>query len=265
MYGWQTRLRANLCVTCRTGVGKIRPAGRFRPVKQNHLAHSPFTKCSTCMVRLVVLCFINLPSLQLHVLQYLSRSTCKKPHCAIYVLFFWDFVMNCEKRELIWLKWHKFPTIFNIINSKMNGIVGGKLVWPSIPCRVSFWTATRERLPTPDVGDGSTKTAFQVKLEINLCARISSALHRCLRETRVEELVYFSFSEVCVKTIWSSRSESCVLTYRFAYTLATLGIMLNITEISHDLIFSRYQLSRFFLRFRVFLTILYGTKLYRLW
>jgi len=85
-----------------------------------------------------------------------------------------------------------------------------------------------------------------MKLEINLCARISSALHRCLRETRVEELVCFSFSEVCVKTIWSSRSESCVLTYRFACTLATLGIMLNIAEISHDLIFSRYQLSRFF-------------------
>jgi len=85
-----------------------------------------------------------------------------------------------------------------------------------------------------------------VTLEINLCACISSALHRCLQETRVEELVCFSFSEVCVKTIWSSRSESCVLTYRFACTLATLGIMLNIAEISHDLIFSRYQLSRFF-------------------
>jgi len=44
------------------------------------------------------------------------------------------------------------------------------------------------------------RPCFQVKLEINLCARISSALHRCLRETRVEELVCFSFSEGCVKT-----------------------------------------------------------------
>ena len=90
------------------------------------------------------------------------------------------------------------------------------------------------------------RPCFQVKLKINLCARISSALHRCLRETRVEELVCFSFSEGCVKTIWSSRSESCVLTYPFACALATLRIMLNIAVISHDLIFSRYQLSRFF-------------------
>jgi len=73
-------------VHSKSGVGNIGPAGRFRPAKQNHPAHSLFTKCSTCMVRLVVLCFINLPSLQLHVLQYLSRSTCEKPHCAINVL-----------------------------------------------------------------------------------------------------------------------------------------------------------------------------------
>jgi len=45
------------------------------------------------------------------------------------------------------------------------------------------------------------RSCFQVKLEINLCACISSALHRCLRETRAEELVCLSFSEVCVKTI----------------------------------------------------------------
>ena len=35
----------------------------------------------------------------------------------------------------------------------------------------------------------------------NLCACISSAPHRCLRETKVEEVVCFSFSKVCVKTI----------------------------------------------------------------
>ena len=111
---------------------------------------------------------------------------------------------------------------------------------------------SKSRFCAYQVGDGSTKTAFQVKLEINLCACISSALHRCLRETRAEELVCFSFSEVCVKTIWSSRSESCLLTYRFACTLATLGIMLNIAEVSHDLIFFKVSAFAVFLRFRVF-------------
>jgi len=33
----------------------------------------------------------------------------------------------------------------------MNGIVGGKLVRPAIPCRVCYWPATGERLPTPNL------------------------------------------------------------------------------------------------------------------
>jgi len=55
--------------------------------------------------------------------------------------------MSCE---LIGLKLHWFPC-FNIINSEENGIVGGKSVRPTRPCRVCFWPVTTERLPTPDL------------------------------------------------------------------------------------------------------------------
>ena len=58
--------------------------------------------------------------------------------------------MNCENQALIILKFHKLA--FNdIINCKRNGIVGGKLIRPAIPCRVCFWPPTMERLPTPDL------------------------------------------------------------------------------------------------------------------
>jgi len=46
-----------------TGIGNLRPAGRIRLAKQNHSARSPFTNCSNCMARLVVLYFKNLHSL----------------------------------------------------------------------------------------------------------------------------------------------------------------------------------------------------------
>jgi len=51
------------------GVGNLRPAGQIRPGKRNHPARSPFTQCSNCMARLVVLYFMNLPSLQ-HLVLY---------------------------------------------------------------------------------------------------------------------------------------------------------------------------------------------------
>ena len=53
-----------------------------------------------------------------------------------------------------------------------------------------IWVATHG-LRNTDVGGGSTKTACHVKLVISLWAHISSALHRCQRETKVEELVCF--------------------------------------------------------------------------
>jgi len=46
-----------------SGVGNLRPGGHIRPTKQNYPVRSPFTDCSNCMDRLVVLYFINLPSL----------------------------------------------------------------------------------------------------------------------------------------------------------------------------------------------------------
>jgi len=45
----------------------------------------------------------------------------------------------------------EFPCFINIISSKMNKIGGGNSVRPAISCRVWFWPATRERLPTPDL------------------------------------------------------------------------------------------------------------------
>jgi len=56
--------------------------------------------------------------------------------------------MNCENQEF-----HKFPSFNNIIISKRNRIVGGKLVRPAITCRVCFWPATRKRLPTPAIAE----------------------------------------------------------------------------------------------------------------
>jgi len=40
---------------------------------------------------------------------------------------------------------HKFPSFHNI-NSKGNGIVGEKLVRPTVPCRACFWPATRGKV-----------------------------------------------------------------------------------------------------------------------
>ena len=75
--------------------------GQIQPAKQNHLTCSPFTNCSNCMARLVVLHFMNLPSLQ-H-LVYLSGTTYEKLQCTINVLcvVFCAFVLNCENQELI--------------------------------------------------------------------------------------------------------------------------------------------------------------------
>jgi len=73
------------------------------------------------------------------------------PHCTMNVLYvaFWAFVTKCENQELIWfVTFHKSP---RFSNSKGNGIVGRRLVAPPIPCRVCFWLATRERLPTPRI------------------------------------------------------------------------------------------------------------------
>jgi len=47
------------------------------------------------------------------------------------------------------LKFPKFPSFDNIINSRGNELVSGNLVQPTMPCRVCFWPATRERLPSP--------------------------------------------------------------------------------------------------------------------
>ena len=86
-----------------------------------------------------------------------TNYTYENPHCAINVLYFifWDFVMNCENQEWVWLKFHKFPSFNDIIKSKKNEIVDGKLVRPAIPCRVCFWPATKERLPTPGPAVGA--------------------------------------------------------------------------------------------------------------
>jgi len=75
----------------------------------------------------------------------------EKPHCAMNALHVvvWAFVMNCENQAIILLIFHKLAICNDIMNSKQNRIVGGNLVLRAIPCRVCFWPATTERLPTP--------------------------------------------------------------------------------------------------------------------
>ena len=104
---------------------------------------APLPNCINCMARLVLLYFMNLPSLQ-----HLVFHTYEKPHSALNVLYvpFWVLVVKYENQRLIWLIFHKSPG-FN--NSKGNGIIGGKLVRPAIHCGVCFMPATRERLPIP--------------------------------------------------------------------------------------------------------------------
>jgi len=65
---------------------------------------------------------------------------CETPSCAVNVVYvvFWALVMNFENQESIQLKFQKFPSFINITNSKGNGIVGGKLVRPSIPVQFVF-------------------------------------------------------------------------------------------------------------------------------
>jgi len=73
--------------------------------------------------------------------------------------------MNCENQECILLKFHKFSSFNDIINSKENGIVGGNLIRLAIPCRVCFWSAARERLPTCGVSYQSRRlTGIQQRL-----------------------------------------------------------------------------------------------------
>jgi len=62
------------------------------------------------------------------------RGYYETPSCAVNVLYvvFWALVMNFENQELVQLKFQKFPSFINIINTKGNGIVGGKSVRPSI-------------------------------------------------------------------------------------------------------------------------------------
>jgi len=88
------------------------------------------------LARLVVLYFINLPSLQ-HLSLNTYESPLMKPHCAINVLnvTFWSFVMNSENQELITDQNSIILKFNNIIHSKGNAIVGGKLVLPATPCR----------------------------------------------------------------------------------------------------------------------------------
>jgi len=58
----------NCLLSLTAGIGNLQPAGRIWPAKQNHPARSPFTNCSNCMTRLLVLHFMTVPSLQLLVL-----------------------------------------------------------------------------------------------------------------------------------------------------------------------------------------------------
>jgi len=65
----------------------IAGVGNLRSVKQNHPARRPFTNCSNCMDRLVVLYFMNLPSLQHLLFHTYEEILYEKPHSALHVLY----------------------------------------------------------------------------------------------------------------------------------------------------------------------------------
>jgi len=58
-------------------------------------------------------------------------------------------VINCKNQESVRLKFNQFARFNKIMNSGGNRIVRGQLVRPARHCRVYFWPAARERLPTP--------------------------------------------------------------------------------------------------------------------
>jgi len=66
------------------------------PAKQNYLAAVPLTNCINYMVHPVVLCFMNLPSLQ-----HLVLHTYEKAHCAVMycMLHFGLSLWNMEIRS----------------------------------------------------------------------------------------------------------------------------------------------------------------------
>ena len=76
--------------------GNLGPAGRIRSV-------AALPNCSNCMARLVALYFMNLPSLQILVLNTYEEVLTRNSTDAINVLFvtFCAFVMNCDIQELI--------------------------------------------------------------------------------------------------------------------------------------------------------------------
>jgi len=67
------------------------------------------------MAGLVVLYFINLPSLQLLVLNTYEELLTRSSIDAINALYaaFYAFVMNCGNQELIWLNFRQFPRFNN--------------------------------------------------------------------------------------------------------------------------------------------------------
>jgi len=70
-------------------------------------------------------------------LQRLVLHTYEKLHRALNVLYvlFWAFVVNFDYQALFLFMFHKLAIFNDIINSKENLIVSGKLVRPVIPCR----------------------------------------------------------------------------------------------------------------------------------
>jgi len=139
------------------------PAGQIQSANQSHLACSPFTNCSNC---LVVSYFINLPSLQLLVLHNYEELECLWETALCYkctACHILGFCYELWKSEVNLIKFHKLPQSFiNIINSKINRIVGGKSVWLAIPCRVWFWPVARERLPIPALESQSKAQKTQI-------------------------------------------------------------------------------------------------------
>jgi len=68
-----------------------------RPAKQNHPALSPFTTCSNCMARLVVLYFMNLP-LQCLVL-HAYEELLKRNRTVLYCIVMFTAKIGCKAKK----------------------------------------------------------------------------------------------------------------------------------------------------------------------
>jgi len=115
----------------------------FNKTQQEQLKNAtywlPFVRCYTCCLILLTAWTSETVKEKQH---QISHCGFAKIHWTSYCRYdLWKSVVNLFK--ITWIRFN------NVTNNEGNGIVCAKLVWPTRACKVSFWPAARERLPTP--------------------------------------------------------------------------------------------------------------------